>query len=148
MPRAKRVIYERGTTPKQARARAPRPAATPPNGAHAYWSKRLDVTWKSIVAVVGIVSLIQYGLSYLGEKRTTPAQAVEKIAQNVALLTVQLHETDSAAKARSARSDSISQERQTAVEKSLLQNQYSICIIAKRPQSECADIIFSGGARR
>lgn len=90
---------------------------------------KISDIWKFIWALVGIVLLGQTALNYFGPPRTTPAQAIKE-------LTVQMNSRDSA-----------QSEYNAAMQKALLQNSYSICIIAKRPQGECADVILNSNLR-
>lgn len=89
----------------------------------------VNETWKVVLALVGLVALIQTGLNYLGPPRQTPAQAIQS-------LTSLLNSRDSA--------QAVTNE---TLKRGLLQNSYSICVIAKRPQSDCADILLNGGLR-
>lgn len=84
-------------------------------------------SWKVVIPVVGLVVLAQTALNYFGPPRQTPAESIQQ-------LTKLLNSRDSA-----------QAEVNRTLKRGLLQNTYSICIIAKRPPADCAEILIDGG---
>ena len=79
------------------------------------------------VAVVALLILVTQVLQWLGMRQTSPAEAVQQLSRQL------------------QRSDSLSREGITSLERATRVNSYSICLLSRRPQNECEDIMFSDG---
>jgi hypothetical protein len=91
--------------------------------------------WKATVAIVGLLVFIDQIRAWSGERRTTPAEAVEQLATQMKDMTRQRRDQDSAQAVMN-----------NTLQRAVLQNSYSICILSKRPQGDCADILLGSPA--
>ena len=95
-----------------------------------HWAQTVVHVRNVIIALVGIYILIAQALVWFGEKRTSPAEAVQQLSRQL------------------QRSDSMARQDIRALTRATRVNSYSICLLSRRPQQTCEDILIDDGIPR